>query len=234
MKISGADKIKIQNKIHLTLATALTASLDNPQELLTNVYKAWYADKVTPYVQSPLLKLFPDHTTLETRLLDNVAHSLKLQRYKLGTENQYSNPLDLVDVTEVGKTDLNVNQLLIATDSSRWNNSITISLQHYAAEYAAVQKYKTQFDAGVEANKLEIRKLSIALDTVNTYKQLEIQMPVIFNSLPQETQAKYDAYKAKQRANRGKKREQAQIEADFTDLGTALAIEAIRAPEKQV
>ena len=227
MKISQQDKTDILEKVINTLTESLQDKYLDPKALLLECYTTWFAREVTPYQSNALYALIPEVGNCELKL-----EAAGVDNYiKIAALETQSNPLrfSLRTVETLYKESLTgTQQKLINTGTSTYYGRVNIKLDTFPELYKKLLDHNTALQEAAEHIKAEAEKLNSALDTVNTYKQLQDRLPVIFNAMPSATKEKYEAYRQRIKDARRKKTEIPEDLGDFSSLGTTLAVASLK------
>lgn len=225
MKISQHDKKLILTKIATTLIEAEKQKLPDPQQLLLDTYHLWYDTKVAPYKDHPLYPLITKTQRLNIKL-DGVS-LYAFSPHPLHTTDNINSLTQIIAVRSLQSSAITPERDLISCSLERYNESTKIVLTEFPAQYTILLNYKDALEKAVGRLTVELTRLKDTLDTLNTYKQLETRLPVIFNAMPESTKEKYQNYRNKLRNNTRTKKEEVEID-NFDTLGTTLAIESLK------
>ena len=222
MKIAKGDKELIVNTVKLTLLAAEQEKSEAPEKLLLEIYTEWFNKYVGPYKNNPLYDLIHKESSLTFRIKPQ-----NISRFKGGAYTQYNKPHMLTTEDKLVSSNLPTGMSLINTGGSGFGSKTIIDTTKLSSALQdKINKHNAQIAASRTYIMAEAERLTKALDQVNTYKQLESKLPVIFNSMPMELKEKYRSYQLRAKQRRQQK-EEVEVE-DFSALGTTLAVQSLK------
>lgn len=225
MKISQQDKNNIVEKLITTLVESLQDKNLAPAELLTECYSTWFTQEVAPYKSNPLYDLIKEFDSCEIKLRGDDGQDIVVTELAI-----HPNPIqyNATQYKMLYPRNMKEGQKLINTGVSSYYGRVDINLSSFPEMLKKVQTHNASIKEAVAYIRTETEKLTGALNTVNTYKQLQTRLPVIFNAMPEETKDKYETYRERIKNARRKKTEIPEDLGDFSSLGTTLAVASLK------
>jgi len=233
MKISQEGKTLIINKIRTTLIEEASERIGAAGALVNKTYVSWFRRNILPYKDSPLYPYLNWSTSdCNLHIFDHTTE-IKIVEFQKPAKSTYSTvtgaSLSRVSSINVKELPVGVQGLVIHVHSSSYSSPCDLRWEDLTKEERlAISNHNEQCRTAQKEINESCDHVTIALDEVNTYKQLQTALPMIYNSMPIELKEKHMAYLTKAKTRKTTKEELQTKAEQFTDLGSKLAVAALK------